>query len=446
MKSYPIGRRGTKTLLRAMAGGILILVGSVSSRAAELYSSYGDPRLNEFIQQALNRSPLLQQSLADYRASLQRLPQVGQLPDPKLAITQYARRPETRVGPQTTMVTLSQRFPWFGKLKDREQVSMQRSMVLREQHRAREAELVRKVKDAYYSLAYLDRVIEVTREEESILGHYETLAQARYAQGAGSLQGVVKLQAQITRSQHRLQLLQSQRVDVEARLNGLLDRSATTAVGPVRLSSPPPPRSIDVEQLLRTARVNRPEVQAAGHRIEVGKRQIELAQKGYRPDLSFGVSFVNVAGRSDRLGRLNPPDQNGKNIYGLTLGVNLPLRRKSQDAAVLEATESTISSRRGYRSLTRQVEVSIRAVGFRIQTLAEQIGLFERTLLPQAEQVLHSTEEAYATGRLGVLDLLDSERDLFQLRTGLAQLISDYMKSLAELERAVGVPYREVEP
>lgn len=445
MKLHPIGRRGTETLFRAVFGGILILYGTASSNAAELYSSHGDPHLKGFIRQALDRSPLLQQSLAVYRASLQRLPQVGQLPDPVLAITQYARRPETRVGPQTTMVSLSQRFPWFGKLKDREQVSMQQAMVLREQHRAREAELVHKVKDAYYSLAYLDRVMEITREEQSILEHYETLAQARYAQGAGSLQGVVKLQAQITRSQHRLQLLKTQRVDVEARLNGLLDRSAATAVGPVRLSSPPP-RPIDVEQLLQMARVNRPEVQAAGHRIEVGKRQIELARKGYRPDLSFGVSFVNVAGRSDRLGRLNPPDRNGKNIYGLTLGVNLPIRRKSQDAAVLEATESTIASRRGYRNLIRQVEVSIRAVGFRIQTLAEQIGLFERTLLPQAEQVLHSTEEAYATGRLGVLDLLDSERDLFQLRTGLAKLISDTMKSLAELERAVGVPYREVKP
>lgn len=443
MKSHPIGRRGAETLFGAIFGGILILFGSASSSAAELYSSYGDPRLKDFIRLALERSPLLQESLADYRASLQRLPQVGQLPDPVLAVTQYARRPETRVGPQTTMVSLSQRFPWFGKLKDREQVSMQQSMVLREQHRAREAELVRNVKDAYYSLACLDRVIEITREDQSILEHYEALAQARYAQGAGSLQGVVKLQAQITRARHRLQLLQSRRVDVEAELNGLLDRSADTPVGSIPLPSLPPD-SFDVEKLLQKGRLNRPEVQAAVHRIQAEKRRIELARKGYRPDLSLGASFVNVLGRSDPAGRLHPPDRNGKNIYGLTLGVNLPIRRRRQDAAVLEATQSTISSRRAYRSLIRQVEVSIRSVGFRIQTLAEQIGLFQRTLLPQAEQVLQSTEEAYATGSLGVLDLLDSERDLFQLRTGLANLISDYMKSLAAMERAVGVPYREV--
>lgn len=443
MKLYPIGWPGSGALFQAVLGGILILCGSTSSGAAEPYSHYGDLRLKALIEQVLDRSPLLQQSLAGYRASLQRLPQVGQLPDPVLAITQYARRPETRVGPQTTMVSVSQRFPWFGKLKDREAVSMQRSMVLREQHRAREAELVRKVKDAYYSLAYLDRVIEISREDESILEHYERLAQSRYAQGAGSLQGVVKLQAQITRAQHRLQLLRSRRVDVEAELNGLLDRPADTPVASVPLPTPPPD-SFDMEKLLQMGRLGRPEVQAARHRIEAGKRRIELAKKGYRPDVSLGASFVNVLGRSDPSGRLHPPDQNGKNIYGLTLGINLPIRRRGQDAAVLEATEETISSRRAYHGLIRQVEVSIRALGFRIQTLREQIDLFERTLLPQAEQVLLSTEEAYATGGLGVLDLLDSERDLFQLRMGLAGLMSDTMKSLAEMERAVGVAYREV--
>ena len=443
MKSHPNGRRGSGALFQAMLGGTLILYGSASSNATDLYSHYGDPRLKALIERALERSPLLQQSLADYRASLQRPLQVGQLPDPVLAITQYARRPETRVGPQTTMMSLSQALPWFGKLKDRAQVSAQQSMVLREQHRAREAELIRQLKDAYYSLAYLDRVIEIAQEEQSILEHYETLAQARYAQGAGSLQEVVKLQAQITRSQHRMQLLRTRRVDAESHLNGLLDRPAATPVSAVSLPSPPP-HSIAVEKLLQMGQLRRPELQAARHRIEAGKKRIELARKGYRPDLSLGASFVNVVGRSDPLGRLNPPDQNGKNIFGLTLGIKLPIRRGRRDAAVREATEGTISSRRAYRSLSRQVEVSIRAVAFRIQTLLEQIELFERTLLPQSEQVLHSTEEAYATGRLGVLDLLDSERSLFQLRTGLAKLISDTMKSLSELERAVGVPYREV--
>ena len=45
-----------------------------------------------------------------------------------------------------------------------------------------------------------------------------------------------------------------------------------------------------------------------------------------------------------------------------------------------------------------------------------------------------------------MLDLLDSERFLLNMRLGLAQYISDYMKSLAEMERAIGAPFPEVTP
>ena len=81
------------------------------------------------------------------------------------------------------------------------------------------------------------------------------------------------------------------------------------------------------------------------------------------------------------------------------------------------------------------------AIGFSIGTIRNQIELFENALIPQAEQALRSSEAAYSTGMLGVLDLLDSERMLLDVRLGLAQLRSDYLKSLAEMERAIGVAF-----
>ena len=57
-----------------------------------------------------------------------------------------------------------------------------------------------------------------------------------------------------------------------------------------------------------------------------------------------------------------------------------------------------------------------------------------------------SAEAAYSTGQLGVLDLLDSERVLLEVRLGLAQLNTDYFKALAEMERAVGTAFPEVQP
>jgi len=159
-----------------------------------------------------------------------------------------------------------------------------------------------------------------------------------------------------------------------------------------------------------------------------------------------GAGFTNVNRRGDLPGMMNPPPGNGKNIYSVTIGVNLPIFRRKYDAAVLEATEDFLAARESYRHSVNAVEVSIRSVGFRIQTIQDQISLFENPLLPQAEQALRSAEAAYSTGQLGVLDLLDSERVLLEVQLALAQLRSDYMKALAEMERAIGAPFPEVKP
>jgi cobalt-zinc-cadmium efflux system outer membrane protein len=423
---------------------ILVLSFAVTS-FAQSYTTNNDEQLKLYLDQALDRNPAVRQSFNRYQASLQRLPQVRSLPDPMLGFTQYVRDPETRVGPQTTMLMLSQQFPWFGKLSDKEKIAAKETLMAREQYEGQRDEIVRQVKLAYYSLSYIDRALEITQEDLALLQHYETLAQARYSQGVGLQQAVVKLQAEITRDRNRLEELDSRRVDAEAVLNTLRDLPARSPVARVPLPTRPE-APIDYDKLYEIGRRQRPEVQAGLLQIERDEKRIQLAKKSYWPDFTIGASFVNVEGRSDMPGRLNPPEQNGKNIYSVTAGINIPIHRRKYDAAVLEATQDQIASREGYRNVLNSVESSIRAIGFRVRTLEEQIALFEKTLLPQAEQALRSTEAAYSTGTLGVLDLLDSERVLLEVRLGLAQFYSEYMKSLAEMERAIGAPFPQIKP
>jgi outer membrane protein TolC len=410
-----------------------------------IYTANGDLQLAAYIEQALDQNPAIGQSFARYRAALQRLPQVSALPDPMVGLTQYVRNPETRVGPQTSMLSITQKFPWFGKLSDKEKVAAKEAAVFQEQHEAQKAETVRKVKRAYYDLMYVDRATEIIAEDRTLLEHYEKLAQARYAQGVGLQQAVVKIQAEITRDRNRLEALRGRRVDAEAALNNLLNRSPQTALEKVAMR-PKPETEIELEKLYQLGRRHRPAVRAAFLQIERNEKRIDLARKQYWPDFTVGAGFTNVGGRSDPAGRLMPPPDNGKNIYSFAVGINLPIRRRKYDAGVLEATEDLIAARHGYRNMVNGVEASIREIGFRIQTLGEQISLFEKVLLPQAEQALNSTEAAYSTGTLGVLELLDSERVLLDVRLGLAQFYGDYMKSLAEMERAIGAAFPEAKP
>lgn len=410
---------------------------------AQDYSANRDEQLAAYIEEALENNPGIRQRFAEYRAALQGIPQVTALPDPTLMLGQFLRTPETRVGPQTTSLSLQQRLPWFGRLDEQGKVAAKEAAWRAEQVAAARADVVRRVRLTYYDLAFVDASIELTNEELDLLGHFEDLAQARYSQGVGLQQAVIKLQAEITRYQNRLEQLAARRVDAESALNSLLDRPAATSLPPTPQIERPG-TDLDLEVLYEAANRQSPEMKAAFLRIEQQEKRIDVARKEYWPDFTVGVGFTNVLGRRDPAGVAAPPSANGKNIWNVTVGVNLPIGRRKRDAAVLAATESLIASKEAYHDQWNRLEAAIRSTAFRLETLEDQISLFEQTLLPQAEQSLRASEAAYSTGEISVLELLDSERVLLDVRMGLAQMTSEYMKTLAEMERAVGMPFPEV--
>lgn len=410
---------------------------------AQAHATHGDAQLDALIADALARNPQVREAFAHYQAARARVPQATALPDPMLSVTQHARTPETRVGPQTTLVSVSQRFPWFGKLSDQGKLAAKRASVQAELYEARRAEVVRQLKLAYFDLRYIDRALAIAGEETELLEHYETFAQARYSQGAGLQQSVVKLQAEITRLLNRTRELERQRVDAESVVNTLRDRRPDEPIAPAGAAAPlvRPSALPDAQQLYALGREHRPEVAAAFLQIETEEKAIHLARRQYYPDFTVGAAWGNVIGRRDEAGRMSPPQGNGKDVYSVTVGVNIPIFRSKYDAGVLEASERFTASREAYRSVVDQVELSVRTIAFRIQTLDEQMALFERALIPQAQQALQSAETGYSTGVSGVLDLLDSERVLLDAKLGLARLESDYSKALAEMERAIGTAF-----
>ena len=424
-----------------------LLVGAlfITAAWAQPYSANGDAQLAAYLEEALARHPAMDESLARYRAALQRIPQVTALPEPMFEFNPGPRMAETRVGPQMLMMSLSQEFPWFGKLAEKGKVAAKEAAMQREVRETQQAEIIRQVKLVYYDLAYLDRALAVAKEDRELLEHFETLAQAQYSQGTGLQQAVLKLQADITRDQNRIEDLRRQRADAEAALNTLLDRPPETPVAPIELQLQPVDAPL-LEALYEAGRRNRPELKAAFLDIEKNEKRIDVARKDYWPDVRLEANYIGVGRRSDPAGILMPPPDNGKNIYNFTIGVKLPIRRRKYDASVMEATEDFLASREGYRNAVNGVEAAIRSSSFRLTTLREQISLFERVLVPQAEQALRSAEDAYSTGSLGVLELLDSGRVLLEVRLSLAQFQSDYMKTLAEIERAIGQAFPEAQP
>ena len=407
------------------------------------FADNGDPTLAALVAEALARNPRIQEAVQNGAAARHRIAQATALPDPTVSLTVHGQPPETRVGPQRGGIALRQALPWFGKRAERGAVARARAASRDALVEAQRAMVVRDVKVTYYELAYLDRAVAVADQEEDLLRLYETLAQARYSQGVGLQQAVVKLQAEVTRVLSRRDAVLQDRVAAEARLNALRDRPPQDPLPPVRVPHRPG-AAVDATRLHALVRSHHPDVRAARLRMEAERAGLRLARREPWPDVVLGAAWNPVGDRRDHAGRLVPPGDNGADQFSVSIGVSIPLRRGRYTAGVQEALARFDAAQAALRRTQNDVDVAVRATGARLATIEERIRLLERALVPQAEQALRSAEAAYSAGTVDVLDLLDSEEMLLDARLDLARLESDYMQALADMERAIGTAFPQV--
>jgi outer membrane protein TolC len=411
--------------------------------ADEIITSVADVKLRLLLEEVLQRNPRLARLKAEAAAVEQRTPQVKALPDPTAMLTWFVMPPQTRVGPQRAAVNLTQRLPWFGTLKLDEQASLWDAVASRAQLEAAKIKILTEARTDYHELQFLDVESRVVDEDQATLEHYAELALARYASGVGLDQPVIKIQAEITRTESRLLNLAARRATVVARLNAMRDRPQTT---PVVLATPQTRRlvALDLAELRRRALKGRPEIAAANAMVEAAASRVESSKKAYSPHVVVGLNYGFVDRRDDEAGRLNPPENNGQDILGLTGGVSVPLWRSSLEAGVEEGVQRRLAAEEGRREATAAIDGELGDLVHRFPLLAEQLALYDDVLIIQASQSLRSAESAYASGTANALDLLDAERVLLQVRISAERVRSDLDVAYARIEGVIAGPLATV--
>ncbi len=394
------------------------------------------PALKDLVVEVLERNPDVARARHRAAAAAARAPQVRALPDPIAALNVFVLPPETRVGPQELSVSIRQKLPWLGKLALREQAALYAAAAAETEIETLRLDVLTEARRLFYELAFLAEHGEILRAERHTLERFEEAARARYSAGIGLQQGIVRIQAQITRIDTRLLVISERRFDLLAAVNALRDRPAETSIAGLALPEPAAP-ALEAGALRREALAGRPEIAAAD--AEIARRQtlIELAEKNFRPDFNVGLSYTLVGRREDPAGRLSPPPDNGDDVLALSGAVNLPIRRRKLQAGLEEALARHRAATEQKRRILAGIERSIGDLAARLPLLFEHWGLLENVLRVQTREALASAETAYITGKLNAVDLLDAEVILFDVRTATARTRADYAVARARLERAI---------
>ena len=407
-----------------------------ASPADALRADLMQDSLATLVAEVLERSPRLAMSRARVAAAMARAPQVRSLPDPMASLGLFLLPPETRVGPQRLALSVSQQVPWFGKLALREQAALYTAAAAGADLEAERLKLLTETRRLAYELAFSAENARITAQERAHLLRHEEAATARYAAGSGLQQAVIKVQAEITRSEQRLLEIESRRRALQAELNALRDRPADAELELPALPEVAP-LSLETGTLRALAADRRPELAAERARVAAAGTMVELARKSYFPDLTVGLGYTVVDRRQDLPGRLNPPPGNGDDILAVTGGVQLPLRRPRLAAALEEALQMQLAAEAGGRQAQAEIERQVGDPASRLPLLADQWHLFDQVLLAQAEESLRSAEAAYATGKIDALSMLNAEHVLFDVRRARARTQADYAIARAQLEGAI---------
>jgi outer membrane protein, heavy metal efflux system len=395
--------------------------------------------LPELLKEATERNPEIIAAKEKWQSAQDIIGARGALPDPQLSFQQYVESVETRVGPIKRAYGLKQKLPFYGKRGLMSEIATKEAEALEASYETVRQEVVRRVKIAYYDLFYLSKLIDITDEEKEILKRFEQTATIKYETGKGSQQNILKVQVEMNRLEDRRLTLLNRKKTSEARLNVLLDR---TSDHPVKKPVQPEFRDFFYikQQLIRLARDHRPELKMGDAWIEKSDRALILAKKDYYPDLTIGANYIEI----DK-GPLMFSD-NGQDAFNVVFSINVPLWSNKLSSQVGSATKMVTAQKSVYKSILNRTLFEIEDNLFKIETARETSNLYQNVLIPRAEQSLKSAEVGYITGVVNFLDLLDAERVLLKIQFDYWKSYTDYVKGIADMERAVGIELPEYLP
>jgi outer membrane protein TolC len=407
--------------------GLLVFSGEPSKAQDADLLVHKTLTVSDLIQEALARNPEIVAARKQWEAATTRITQARSLEDPTLSV-QLWNFPQTFNVTQTqnSIFGLSQSFPFPGKLTLKGEVASRSAEMTEQALRAKERELIARLKQAYYDLFLVQKAIQIHHEQVDLLRQFVEIANAKFRTGKGSQTDVLKAQVELSLLHQHLPVLEQRRETAEAMLNTLLDRDPASRLG---IAQDPPQMQFDktIDDLHLLALNTRPELKAAELAVQRNEQSHTLAQRQYYPD--FNVAFQRFQNFQANDG------------FGAYVAMSLPFAfwtKPKYDAGVQEAASAVAAARAQQRTLENQTRFQIKDLLAKLQATNQVATLYHSTILPQAEQSLESARAGYRTGKTGFADLIETEKAVRGFQLEYVKALVDRQHRLAELEQVVG--------
>lgn len=391
-------------------------------------------RLEDLIHAAELQNPDIIAAKAEWLAQKKRIWIDSSLPDPMAGYDIMGPMTETRTGPEENRFMVSQEVPFPLKLWEKGKIADDEARAVYQRYLAVQRDVVNELTKLYYNLYFVDASLDTIEEVKALLKKISGVAEARYANLSGTQRDVAKAQTEVSLNFEKEFMLGQARQSTVALINSILNYDPMTSLGKAAL----PGKHVlnrSLEELINLAVQNRQEIKAMEAEVSKSKRTKTLRKLDFIPDVNVGFQYTQVGS-----GMTAGPDD-GKDSWMFPLRVNIPLWWNRNIPAVGEAQKIIEATQARLQKVQNTAFYEVADAYYRYDSAMKISELYETAIIPQAKLALSSDQAGYESGKTDFLNLLDSERVFLNAKLTSIQMLTEALKSHADLVRATGLDF-----
>jgi cobalt-zinc-cadmium efflux system outer membrane protein len=291
-----------------------------------------DKTLNDYLILAAENNPGLRATFNDYMAAMEKVPQAGTLPDPQFAFGYFINPVETRLGPQKATFGLQQAFPWFGSLSAREDASSELAKAAYEVFENKKSNLYFEVKTAFYNYYFMEKAIQITKDNIEILRIFKNLSLVKIEAGNASIIDELRVEMELNDLENQLALFIDSKTVFQSKFNNLLNRDPAELIeSPEKIWNDELP--YEKMTLLDSIYNNNHELKSMDHKLTAFMNQEIAAKKEGLPKFNLGINYILVGENPNS----NDPNNGKDALLFPSVGLSIPIYRKKYKAMINES-------------------------------------------------------------------------------------------------------------
>ena len=288
--------------------------------------------------------------------------------------------------------------------------------------------LINTVRSAYYRLLFNQKNLEFQTKLDENYQRLVNASKIRLAAGDISETELIRVEVEELKIRAEVDRATAQLKASQSELANLLSWPEASSALEVLESWPEIPPGLlkpDLDRLISEAYQSRPDYRAQELRTEQMQTELELARRRVVPDVTVSGGFLQDSGN------VRP--------YTGVFNISAPIPAWYQyQGEIGKAAADLNSARLGLEQIRNSIRGEVISAHAALLAARAIVSRYEKETRERIERVKESAEYAYSQGAIGLIDLLDSERNYRQMVTDYYGARSREAIAYADLVKALG--------